>query len=1793
MNKPQTRATPFEVYLAARRYKCRILLYFKDTWFQFSENEFAPVILLEASVNREETFRFQWYKTAFEIFKLESSIEHDRFPSLASCIRAALCQNDVRPASAPSFFSHKFFAEMKEVLPSAELSAQEKNLAQEVANFYNVKVQFFTASPLFSKPEHEFTPTVYIDQDPKPPTIMIFHCHENVAVSWISRAFSRTKEPGGREKVPVSCKVEITELFKELFAYPKHFERFFAALQQSATKQRVSDVDKMKSFFYKCFRYFYSSTPLIDCHKEMFGRTPPTVPDCTSQTSAEIPQKVSEVWDAIKIKCRSEFQKAGTVEKSAHPLASFVFWIMSHCRIDHDCHGTSIIQNFLEGEPGSFPKMADFLRILYEYRVWHFFEKEGDYTYQCMFEGKQHEYLFSLCNCDAPNALNDFAKLQLESSFMTSRWLRRNTGRSYKLWGHMSDHEYDKCEVQKCTSKNEKWRHMIYAYAIMALLWNEYNGNKEGPIGDYPDRRDSEIGRMLDPASFQSLLEHIKSSASAQANGESLQKILKDLEKAKFVFPSKQGEKPVDYHGHNIVALAVGKRGDILRIAYNHNTLFSSTVDHAEERLIDGLYKDPEAFVQKSHARIYNVSASRKQKMEVEKHMQHISVYTSLEQCQQCAGKFHLALVPEVIFCQRDWEIQLLQQKLYEQHHKCRPVPASFFGFSPYEELALGYLNYCEKIDASGENGVEFFRFDEKEKPVPAKKTMPYFLCSNDAQQIFRRGSFIFHRVLFILYHQDQGNRPRFTKRILNDDLLQPSDADIPSFFYRETDLGVTVTKDDVKSLIEACNLDVSDWMATVYDEKSPTWNDEVKDDGYPSVQNSPHASIRHRNGSAVHQSVVADDLDASLIRNFRPSLRIKQNRLCQDELISHRRRWTDILFKQRCTLKFFFDKYAVIDELDIDSNIGPLGEIRSVYLGRASSGSASLKGTFDVTFSSVDEAKEVKEYFRNIACKSGTIFLKDESVVSPHKRKKVVAAILSAACWIYSIREPNECELFISYSDVGALAPSESFDKIDEKIERQFPGQTTSTKVRTLKFSNVSSKRRMQKYFFGQPRIFFSHSIPLHHPWPGDQMHSDAPYYLSLISRIDVSEGELLELLRKCVTRNRLKVLPPHFRIHSSKLTTCNSNKTLKWLHFVSQTPAAKTAAVVDWKLWNVKFKSKFEFVEEGLQSFLAGMGTNKFCQSFPQCVFDFAFEVGDMPCSIRWNPFSISKMSVEQQKIFKWDSSTHAFCLTIVMDKSLNHNQKLIRISPLELRKRTDFGKQLAELKELNFMVCQDFSIFQIDKVPEDALREIKIDENCIATLIVSDMLITNHHDVEYLWENWAFVPAIKKRILAQQQDFWGGDIQQILKQADEDKQPYNLPRNMIPFVQFMDFLKIAKSKNVFGFAIQSLPNPNPNPNPNLPIMNFRTPTKGVAFGCQYCGICTVFTGVDVDFCSGFSFRCIGHITQEKTRDEIPSFGKYVTELSENREHNDANVFVSEAKINSKGNSLIEKIDFLEKQLNLIMSVQSSVSFDNVIKEKTITSDEGVFKSVCQQDNVPSYNLFLNLVLRRDSFDGSAHVAFRIDGLPNFQAMTVDVQILGEVFCSTTDTSAPVPCTPVANSIKPTLAVDQESNFRLYGRLRCLPEKKDPEGGVIPANVLRYFFEPEYFWCDYQNTWAAPVPFPTIDVIIKGPVEQDHFFILRHVNSWDFEELQSFPLRELMKLLKDLQMERIKLHANDKKSSRIASGRKSGQSGALKWFLHFDEHQKAKTIGEKILFANLVRVDCTGTVNVLQRKF
>ncbi|HYY42101.1 MAG TPA: hypothetical protein VE775_05165, partial [Pyrinomonadaceae bacterium] len=92
----------------------------------------------------------------------------------------------------------------------------------------------------------------------------------------------------------------------------------------------------------------------------------------------------------------------------------------------------------------------------------------------------------------------------------------------------------------------EQERHRIYCLLLMSLIVNFYNGNKHGQEGTYPGR-----------------------AQQRRPNG------------------LYQGGQ---YLGHNIACLAVDGDGFIIDFDFNHNELFSSSVEHAESRLVRRIF---------------------------------------------------------------------------------------------------------------------------------------------------------------------------------------------------------------------------------------------------------------------------------------------------------------------------------------------------------------------------------------------------------------------------------------------------------------------------------------------------------------------------------------------------------------------------------------------------------------------------------------------------------------------------------------------------------------------------------------------------------------------------------------------------------------------------------------------------------------------------------------------------------------------------------------------------------------------------------------------------------------------------------------------------------------------------------------------------------------------------------------------------------------------------------------------------------------------------------------------------
>lgn len=234
-------------------------------------------------------------------------------------------------------------------------------------------------------------------------------------------------------------------------------------------------------------------------------------------------------------------------------------------------------------------------------------------------------------------------------------------------------------------TSEEMERRQIYAALLFAITAYYFNGNKYGNNSEYP----------LNPSS-------LKSDA---------------------------------YLGHNIAALAVNKYGEVIDFEFNHNRLFSSSVEHAESRLIRRVF---------SLTQVH--SSWKNESQEVPKKygnlLSDVSVYTTLESCTQCTGIMTLGDVKNIIYLQDDpgmYHIGNIVKNLTDGQGFIEaplPVSGSEIGFNLYAELNNEFSKFEEQQKTK--QGIPFVIHSDGEKQYTSSITS--FLCTNAAYDVFRKG---------------------------------------------------------------------------------------------------------------------------------------------------------------------------------------------------------------------------------------------------------------------------------------------------------------------------------------------------------------------------------------------------------------------------------------------------------------------------------------------------------------------------------------------------------------------------------------------------------------------------------------------------------------------------------------------------------------------------------------------------------------------------------------------------------------------------------------------------------------------------------------------------------------------------------------------------------------------------------------------------------------------------------------------------------------------------------------------
>lgn len=282
-----------------------------------------------------------------------------------------------------------------------------------------------------------------------------------------------------------------------------------------------------------------------------------------------------------------------------------------------------------------------------------------------------------------------------------------------------------------------KERHRIYCYLLMKLIHRCWNGNKRGPLGTYPLR---------------------KQQIDAQSSGKP-QRYRGDM-------AANPGPSRVNwdrYLGHNIACIAVDGNGDIIDFDFNHNDFFRSSAEHAESRMVRRLFSLTDVFdgwqTKRTNDKPHLATLSD------------VTLYTSLESCAQCSGVMSLAGVKQIIYIQNDFTAYKIGNIMYNLANRTAardargkpivdwqgkpvsslpgapiPIAASEVQLEEFKMLNDANLEFAKKMIAAKEANAKdptnldgaFFVSENGEADFDPSITS--FLCTDIAHKIFESG---------------------------------------------------------------------------------------------------------------------------------------------------------------------------------------------------------------------------------------------------------------------------------------------------------------------------------------------------------------------------------------------------------------------------------------------------------------------------------------------------------------------------------------------------------------------------------------------------------------------------------------------------------------------------------------------------------------------------------------------------------------------------------------------------------------------------------------------------------------------------------------------------------------------------------------------------------------------------------------------------------------------------------------------------------------------------------------------
>lgn len=300
----------------------------------------------------------------------------------------------------------------------------------------------------------------------------------------------------------------------------------------------------------------------------------------------------------------------------------------------------------------------------------------------------------------------------LDPGFDMQEPLKLNWG---KELGEVVHVDYDK-DAKGLEKPENQERHRIYSYLLMKLIRRFWNGNKNGPLGEYPQR-----SRQLEAA------------GSNRYRGD----INEHDDKSHIAWDR--------YLGHNIACIAVDGLGHIIDFDFNHNAFFRSTAEHAESRLVRRLFSLTDIF--DSWKTGPHVDAKPHAAL-----LSEVTLYTSLESCAQCSGVMSLAGVKQIVYMQNDFTAFKIGNIMYNLANRTLiknadgtvigstpgapvPIPGSKIGLQEFNKLNQGNLDFMSKMKAGTEPFFISKKFIDRDPAITS------FLCTDAAYDIFEEGA--------------------------------------------------------------------------------------------------------------------------------------------------------------------------------------------------------------------------------------------------------------------------------------------------------------------------------------------------------------------------------------------------------------------------------------------------------------------------------------------------------------------------------------------------------------------------------------------------------------------------------------------------------------------------------------------------------------------------------------------------------------------------------------------------------------------------------------------------------------------------------------------------------------------------------------------------------------------------------------------------------------------------------------------------------------------------------------------